>query len=631
MKPIIFGLALAAVLAGGLAPEPASADATISWRVQNPFRFFADPADTEVHRATYESLTPDQRVSPVLSAERALASRHVDGWAALVLGQTCWNPDRNRYVCADGSAYATPVSHTILAEIRDLPDTGALECIWQTVPHGRAARGRSKAQPCSERAVIEIPYPGGASISVEVAGLVVAATNVRVTDLFVVGMGDSFGSGEGNPDIAVRFSHERSANYGGGSGEDALVGYPARVGGWQKIGDRAFIGENARWLDQACHRSLYSYQLRVALQLAVEDPHRAVTFVGLACSGAEITDGLFLRYKGNEWVPNPPEFSQISTIAQQQCGRNRAIAQDFPEAYHLNGRLPELKGLAEYKCGVEQARRIDLLLLSVGGNDVGFSRLVANAVLADHSLLRRLGGWFGQVHGADDAELQLRILDDRYKTLNRALHNILHVPWDQADRIILTAYPPLAVLEDGRSVCPDGRAGMEVLPDFQLSRAKARDGSAVADKLNELMRASAREHGWSFAEKHRTDFVGHGICAGWSDFALSSVDDLRLPRKRGGSWEPYNPGDYLPYASRQRWFRTPNDAFMTGNFHVSASLLQTVLRSQTFSWFQLLLASTYSGAFHPTAEGQAVIADSVLEKARGVLRKYAPERTAVSQ
>jgi len=30
-----------------------------------------------------------------------------------------------------------------------------------------------------------------------------------------------------------------------------------------------------------------------------------VTFVGLACSGAEITAGLFLRYKGNEWVPNP--------------------------------------------------------------------------------------------------------------------------------------------------------------------------------------------------------------------------------------------------------------------------------------------------------------------------------------
>ncbi|MGE3711498.1 MAG: hypothetical protein AB7G35_17745, partial [Hyphomicrobiaceae bacterium] len=87
-------------------------------------------------------------------------------------------------------------------------------------------------------------------------------------------------------------------------------------------------------------------------------------------------------------------------------------------------------------------------------------------------------------------------------------------------------------------------------------------------------------------------------------------------------WVPYNPGDFQPYASRQRWFRTPNDAFMTGNFHVSTSLVRRVLKFETLSWFQLLLAATYSGAFHPTAEGQAVIADAVVERARAVLEKY---------
>ncbi len=35
-----------------------------------------------------------------------------------------------------------------------------------------------------------------------------------------------------------------------------------------------------------------------------------------------------------------------------------------------------------------------------------------------------------------------------------------------------------------------------------------------------------------------------------------------------------------------------------------------------------MLAATYSGAFHPTAEGQAAIADAVVHKARGVLAKY---------
>jgi hypothetical protein len=95
-------------------------------------------------------------------------------------------------------------------------------------------------------------------------------------------------------------------------------------------------------------------------------------------------------------------------------------------------------------------------------------------------------------------------------------------------------------------------------------------------------------------------------------------------------WEPYSPAEWRAYATRQRWFRTPNDAFMTGNFHVSESLLQSALKTQRLSWVQLLLASVYSGAFHPTAEGQAAIADAVVEKARAVLAKYDAKRRAES-
>ena len=72
----------------------------------------------------------------------------------------------------------------------------------------------------------------------------------------------------------------------------------------------------------------------------------------------------------------------------------------------MNGMIPELKGgLALRKCDPINARKIDLVLVSVGGNDVGFSRLVANAVLSDASTLRKLGGWFGQVHGLEDASI----------------------------------------------------------------------------------------------------------------------------------------------------------------------------------------------------------------------------------
>ena len=174
------------------------------------------------------------------------------------------------------------------------------------------------------------------------------------------------------------------------------------------------------------------------MQLAIEDPHRAVTFLGFACSGAEIARGMFLRYKGNEWVPNPPDLSQISAVARAQCGAHRTRLRDYPEAFHMRERIPELKGnVTLHRCPREQARAIDLVLVSIGGNDIGFARLVANAVLRDTSTLKLLGGWFGQVHRKEDSAEPLRNLDIRYKALNRAIHTLLHVPWNESDRIVL--------------------------------------------------------------------------------------------------------------------------------------------------------------------------------------------------
>ena len=620
------GLALLLAVFAGLPAivTPASAAAVIAWRVENPFRFFTDPADSEIHRATYRALGPEEKLSPILASERALQTRHEDGWAATMYRKTCWNWTTNRFACPAYDDYMNPLSHTVIAEVRGVDDAANLTCTWLTAPRGGTdTRGKAITQPCSEPFLTDVPYPRGASVKVEIGGREVADADLKVRDILVAGMGDSFASGEGNPDIAVRLSRDRAADYAGEGSPSDLSGYPARIGDWKQIGDKTFIGENARWLDQACHRSLYSQQLRVALQLGAEDPHRSVTYVGVACSGAEVTAGLFLRYKGNEWVPNPPALSQISAVAEAQCGKREAQALDLPEAYHINGTIPELKGgLVLRKCSKDYARKIDLLLLSIGGNDIGFSRLVANAVLSNQSMLRQLGGWIGEVHGQAQASAQLARLDARYKSLNRAFHNLLYVPWDESDRIILTGYPGLALAGDGSETCKDGSAGMEVFSDFQLSEQKLREGTWVADKLHRAMRDSAATYGWTFAETHRRQFIDRGICSGSSVDGARAADELRLPRKVDGAWKPYNPADYQAYATRQRWFRTPNDAFMTGNFHVAASVLQKVMKLDSLAWFQLLLASTYSGAFHPTAEGHAAIADAVTDKARVVLQKY---------
>jgi hypothetical protein len=618
-----------ASLALVFASSRAEAAATVAWHVENPFRFFVDPRDTNVHRQIYRSLGPDQRRSPVLSEERALQSGDPNGWASSMYRKTCW--ENNRFKCDAYEDYINPTSHAVIFNVEGVDDARMLSCTWLTAPRDAGQpRGDAVTQPCSEPVRFVIPYPKGALVTVEIGGLEVAKIDVKVRDVLIAGMGDSFASGEGNPDLAVRFSRERSADYSTVGLYSGLTGYPARVGPWRDLGDREFLKGNARWLDQACHRSLYSEQLRSALQLSLEDPHRAVTFVGVSCAGAEVTDGLFLRYKGNEWVPNPPRLSQISAVAEAQCGANATESVDLPEAYHINGKVPELKDLVLRKCPQDSARKIDLVLVSIGGNDIGFSRLLANAVLSNESMLRSLGGWLGEVHGEAEASAQLKHLGARYKSLNRALHNILYLPWNESDRILLVAYPGLALAGDGSETCGSGNAGMEAVPDFQLDGTKLKLGTWFADKLNRQMRDSAYEYGWTFVETHRRAFIGRGICAGLSVSGVSQVDDLRLPRLVDGHWTPYNPANYLPYASRQRWFRTPNDAFMTANFHVAAGMLTKVLKIEPFAPFQLLLASTYSGAFHPTAEGQAAIADAVVEKARAVLAKYGegPDREA---
>lgn len=601
----------------------------IAWKVENPFRFFTDAKDTEVHRATYLSLPPEQRRSgPVLASERALSRRHESGWAETMVSKVCWTSRSNRHVCPDGSDYVNPESHRVEVRLENMPEP-SIDCRWIATPLGGTDVAESAVtRPCGERVIFTAPYPAGLSVRVSVGGIEVASSEIRVRDIFVVGLGDSFGSGEGNPDVPVRFSPERTIAYGGDRAGQ-LGGYPARVGAWKQVGDDAFVKNNARWLDQACHRSLYSYQLRAALQLAVEDPHRAVTFAGFACSGAEVVWGIFLRYKGNEWVPNPPDLSQVSAAADAQCGQNDAPLQDMPEAYHIRGAIPELKGgVVLNKCPIEKARKIDLLLVSIGGNDVGFARLVANAVLSDSSLVRRLGGWFGQVHGNQESEALLARLDTRYKSMNRALHGILHIPWEESDRVVLTAYPPFSMLNDAGAVCADGSAGMEVFSDFAITQKAALSSAWLADKLDQIQADTARLHGWSFVSNHRQAFVGHGLCAGHTNGLGSIADDLRLPRRQGDVWVPYNPAHFQPYAARQRWFRTPNDAFMTGNFHVAGSVMQSVLKLQSFSWFQVLLASTYSGAFHPSAEGHAAIADAVVHRAREVLARYGQQSVA---
>ena len=123
------GLSAALAIVGG---GSAQAMPAIRWRVENPFRFFTDPADSEVHRATYRALSPDEKRNPVLASEQALQGRIEGGWAESIFNKTCWNANTNRHTCKAYDDYVNPQSHTIIAEIYGLDESKGLTCTWLT-------------------------------------------------------------------------------------------------------------------------------------------------------------------------------------------------------------------------------------------------------------------------------------------------------------------------------------------------------------------------------------------------------------------------------------------------------------------------------------------------------------------
>jgi lysophospholipase L1-like esterase len=650
LKRKLHAIAAFAMLAGIALPHGAGAENRIEWRLENSFRLFKQPEHTELHRRALESLSEAERETPILAAERKLAEQSGGrGWAEPVFNNTCYNQDGDRYDACPH--YVMPRSHRVLASLRrqqsffDLFSGGWLghRCYWQLESETGEVMAETEA-PCHRAAVIDVPYPAGGRLAVYIGGNPAALpVEVRVRDLLIVGLGDSFGAGEGNPDRPVRFDDSRDFDYGfvdiAATGErQRMSGYPAREGNWSRINSDGFVRERARWLDRECHRSLYSHQLRAALQLALENDQRAVTFVGLACSGAEIPEGLLLPKPVRECTPGEPFATpaQLSQLSEELC---QTPARGAPMPAAIIQRVPELRNVSEDDMRVTRCaatpgpssglkRPIDLVFLSVGGNDVGFTPIVSDSLLGENSIYRTLGAATGSVYGVEQARKRLDLVKQRFDGLRFALELFFRIHSGESGQapVVLTGYPPMGYDRDGLNTC-SGARGMEVFPPFQLDAAKVGKGEEFSDELNARL-AEIAGHDWSYVDGYRVEFLSHGLCASSGD---SVAENLGFPRAKGGQWSPFAPSAYLPYSPRQRWFRTPNDAFLTANMHAAhvsnfgancSGLFTGVFKQlarRHWTPFQVFMASTYGGAFHPSAEGQARIADEVVKAARAIL------------
>src|SRR5262249_9694059 len=109
-----------------------------------------------------------------------------------------------------------------------------------------------------------------------------------------------------------------------------------------KLGSRefsdAFERRGAQWISADCHRSQYGYPFRVAMELALENRHRAVTLVHLACSGADTVAGLFQEKDAREQFdkPNsktvPAQFDQLADLVCRggAAARTKTVSYTLP-------------------------------------------------------------------------------------------------------------------------------------------------------------------------------------------------------------------------------------------------------------------------------------------------------------
>ncbi len=618
------GVLLAALVIG--APELAvaqSADGAmqISWEVHNRFRLFREERDFLIH-------TEALRSGSVLASEDALAIQSDGrGWARNTVGRLCIDlAGRVMEPCTrDGvkESYLTPTEHPVTVRLAGAIPVGAT-CAW-TFDDGDGPR--QSTLDCAESINFRARYGRATAATVDVssgADTQRVTTQIEVRDIFIAGLGDSIASGEGNPDKPVALSDDGFCfqSYLGGPanqyfrpGRANFKGARACEGGdTSGTGLRAWQMLSAQWFNAACHRSLYSYQTRAALALAAQYPHIAVTYLPLACTGATINDGLFGSQKARECLFTRNAVTCAGTV---------------------NAQLAELRDALAAAKRRQPSRQLDLVLLSVGANDIDFSGLVADVIVngpTERTLFRRSG-----VMGSlDDSRATLqRELPQRFARMREALKPLVG---GDLSHVVYVSYANPALLNG--APCPGGPAGFDIHPSFnadpgRLQRVTSYVQSEFLPRLRDLALCQGgvlcrdpNGDRMTFVDQHQQAFANHGFCArGASDpdfdrqcfsakgdsFTADIVDAAATPLTcgRGAS-------EFRAYLPRARWIRDANDSYfaaMTYPQGVSSSALPADIHDATWG----VLSAVYGGAIHPTAEGHAAMADAALPAMAGVL------------
>jgi len=358
-----------------------------------------------------------------------------------------------------------------------------------------------------EVAVFELPgrsdfYEVSLKVSFKNGAFSKRIVHVDVRDWLIVSLGDSSASGQGNPDQNGTVDHNKQGQ--------RICDFPTLA---QIAGVTPPMNNAAEWVERKAYRSLAGVPAQAARSLArtsgqtfipgAADVARfsfdRITFASFARSGAEVLDGIIDPQGGDS---------------------------DFIGA----GQLEECRRTVK-------SRRIDALMINIGGNDAGFSVVLEDLVSKDSiytgslrgtikaAALASIAGPPGDDKLARDqvAKRLSRLLgiglppgqkgelEVHYDMLRAAVQDLQRSPG--VGQVYITGYP--IGLFDVRQ--PDGAIGFKSCeifdgPDIDLTMADGRMIKTHGRNLNALIARKAREFDWHFIDVEQ-EFEGHGYCS----------------------------------------------------------------------------------------------------------------------
>lgn len=550
----------------------------ISWELENPFKFFTDSNDSNDMKNIYDNVEANSAKnenSKGLAFERALQSNKwkngkyiKQGWATHFAinkySNTCWDQKTMSYK----DEYIHPYKHNIKFKL-NTPNNEM--CSWYV-----DGKKEFSDTLCSQEKIFPLQYTPQSKHIVEAFindGAQKVSETIIIEDVLIVGLGDSYASGEGNPDIPIK--------------RDNMTPNKDMIWVKNRYLPRKEKDNNATWLDRRAHRSLYSYQFKTALQYALENPQKAVTFVSFSSSGA-VADHIMTERK--------PAVEHLKRI-EPRYDENRFVSgvplvnKEMDRTSYIRQQITLLKNTIG-------ERKADVLLLSIGGNDIGFAKYVMNVMHASPMNI-------GSKKPTEKTKYKVdSILFDKYYRLDNELKKYLKE--NDSRRIILTAYPDV-LKDENQTLCKGDRR--EFIVPFGVSEKRKNDINDTEEylikPLYEIQKNLAGELGWSFVDGHRVKYDKHGFCAKNFNSSNKANEQFVMPYKLhedDKKWISFQPEEYKPYASKQRWVNLPVDSILTIN------------RTQNWAGLRTDFGFTdeSSGIFHPTAEGLAVEADENL-------------------